>query len=56
MWIPIRRLALKLPTILQVDEDLAVLFYEGGTFLFLHPNDLQSCAGLGFTNSNPSKI
>jgi hypothetical protein len=37
-----KRLALQLPTAMQIGPDLAFLFYEGGVCRFEHPGD-QSC-------------
>jgi hypothetical protein len=51
-WLLIRRLALKLPTALQINSNKAFLFYEGGTFTF---QDLQSTDEyLQLQFSNPS--
>ena len=40
MWLLVRRLALGLPTALQVRKDHAVLFHEGGTSIFLELSDV----------------
>ena len=47
-WLLMRRLALKLPTVLQVNEHRAILFHEGGTSQFLDLEDTEAYAGLRF--------
>lgn len=43
-----RRLALRLPTVLQINEHRAILFHEGGTSQFMDPEDTEAYAGLKF--------
>ena len=50
-----RRLALRLPTVLQVNEHRAILFHEGGTSQFLDPEDTEAYTGLKF-NEPSSRI
>jgi len=51
-----RRLTLKLPTILQIDKCKVLLFHEGGVSQFLRPDDLDSCDGLALPQSSSSRI
>lgn len=50
-----RRLALKLPTVLQVNERRAIFFHEGGTSQFLDLEDTEAYTGLKF-NETSSRI
>jgi len=56
IWFFMCRLALRLPTVLQVEEDEVLLFYEGGALQLLHPDKPNSYQGLSFLHSSPSKI
>ena len=56
MWLLVRRLALGLPTVLQVREDYAVLFHEGGTSIFLELNNIVPYLGLQPPSGTPRKI
>ena len=47
-----RRLTLKLPTVLQAEEEFAILFHEGGTSQFAFPIRADECMGL--QHDNPS--
>ena len=38
MWLLIRRLALKLPTILHIDSPYPILFHQDGVFQLMAPN------------------
>ena len=53
VWLLIQRLALRLPTALQIRGDRAFLFHEGGTSLFRNLMDNEIYHGLGSTD--PSK-
>ena len=39
LWLLVRRLACKLPTALQINDYLAILFHESGVSQFTNPND-----------------
>ena len=55
VWLLIRRLALRLPTALQIRSDEALLFHEGGVSLFRNLLNNGAYLGLGFNNPS-SKI
>jgi len=46
IWLPMRRLTLKLPTVLQASEEFAILFHEGGTSKFTCPTQVDRYLGL----------
>ena len=48
VWLLIRGLTLKLPTVLQPDPQEAVLFHEGGTSVFQNLMSLRHYLGLSF--------
>jgi hypothetical protein len=50
-----RRLALGLPTALQLREHCVVLFHESGTSQFLNPENDSRYLGLKFPNTDCSK-
>jgi hypothetical protein len=55
VWLLIRRLALRLPTAVQIRSDEALLFHEGGVSLFQNLINNGAYLGLGFSNPS-SKI
>jgi hypothetical protein len=55
MWLLMRRLALGLPTALQVRADCVMLFHEGGTSQFLFPERDIRYLGLKFPQIDCSK-
>ena len=48
-WLLMRRLALQLPTILQVERDIVLLFHGGGVHQFAFPDSVVACASLQST-------
>ena len=52
IWLLMQRLALKLPTALQLREGHAILFHEGGTSSFLDPAEIDRY--LGLSDDEPS--
>ena len=46
LWLLIRRLAFRLPTVLQVHKDYAILFHGNGVSQFAHPDDPRFCDAL----------
>jgi hypothetical protein len=55
VWLLIRRLALRLPTALQIDDSEVFLFHEGGTSLFQGLKSVSAYLGLNFSTPS-SKI
>jgi hypothetical protein len=57
LWLFFRRLALGLPTALQVDDAYALLFHEGGVHQFEDPNNNVACDALVFpSGEHPKRI
>lgn len=48
-----RRLALKLPTVLQVHQDHVILFHEGGACVLTQPGEFASYSALNSDRSQP---
>jgi hypothetical protein len=48
LWLLIHRLALGLPTALQIHSSYAILFHQGGVSQFKDPNDRLAYEKLGF--------
>jgi len=55
LWLLVHRLALKLPTILQI-EGPPILFHEGGVSELTDPGSLPSYVGLSFLEKPHSRI
>ena len=51
-----RRLALKLPTALQISSEYAILFHEGGTLNFKTLKDVVPYLGLSFPPESHGRI
>ena len=57
LWLLARRLALLLPTALQVDSSYAILFHQGGVFELTHLCGHPEYLALSFPpNARPSRI
>ena len=57
LWLLARRLALLLPTALQVDSSYAILFHQGGVFELTHLSGHPEYLALSFPpNACPSRI
>jgi hypothetical protein len=56
MWLLMRRLALRLPTALQVMENYAIFFHEGGTSQFSSLDSPIIYGGLRSPNNGPERI